>query len=55
MTDKDPTPYPSVIVTSSGAPEGSVYVHDQNSGMTVVAENSEAGYCQAITDLKKFQ
>lgn len=54
MTEKDPTPYPSVIVTSAGAPEGSVYVHDEATGMTVVADASPAGYHQAISDLNKF-
>lgn len=54
MTDKDPTPYPSIIVSDSGAPAGCVNVHDQATGMTVVAEATQAGYSQAIQDLNKF-
>lgn len=51
MADNDKPRYPSVFVTSSGAPEGCVNVHDQATGATVVAEATEAGYTQAIRDL----
>lgn len=51
MADDNKPQYPAVFVTDSGAPEGSVYVHDQGTGVTVVAPATEPGYCQAITDL----
>ena len=54
MADNETPQYPTIFVTSSGAPEGSVYVHDQATGMTVMAPADEAGYCQAIADLNKF-
>lgn len=54
MTEKDPTPYPSIIVTNAGAPDGCVYVHDEATSMTVVADASPQEYIQAISDLNKF-
>ena len=54
MTEKDPMPNPAIFVTDVGAPEGSVYVHDQATGMTVTAEASPTGYQTAIRDLNKF-
>lgn len=45
--------YPAVFVTDVGAPEGCVNVHDQATGATVTAPNTEAGYCQAIQELSK--
>lgn len=54
MADPGAPQYPTIFVTDNGAPEGSVYVHDQASGMTVTAPATEAGYTQAIADLNKF-
>ena len=54
MADNDKPLYPSIIASDSGAPEGSMYVHDQATGMTVVAEATQDGYCQAVRDLNKF-
>jgi hypothetical protein len=55
MADKNDAPlYPTIFVTDVGAPEGSVYVHDQATGMTVTADASPQGYNQAISDLNKF-
>lgn len=37
MADKGKPDNPVIIVDSTGAPAGSVYVHDQASGATVLA------------------
>ena len=54
MADNGAPQYPSIFVTDNGAPEGSVYVHDQATGMTVTAPATEEGYCQAVADLNNF-
>lgn len=53
MADNGAPQNPVVFVTDHGAPEGSVYVHDQASGTTVTAPATEAGYTQAIRDLNR--
>lgn len=37
MADNSTPSNPAIIVDSTGAPAGSVYVHDQASGATVLA------------------
>lgn len=54
MTEKDQTPYPSIIVSDAGAFPGTVNVHDQATGMTVNAPATPEGMNQAISDLNKF-
>ena len=51
MADNGAPTYPVIFVTDNGAPDGSVYVHDQSSGMTVTAPSTSDGYLQAIRDL----
>lgn len=52
MADHGAPTYPVIFVTDNGAPEGSVYVHDQATGVTVTAPNTCEGYTQAVKDLK---
>lgn len=54
MADNETPRYPTIFVSDAGAPEGSVYVHDQATGMTVTAPATSDGYCQAVRDLNKF-
>ena len=54
MADNGAPKYPAIVVTDVGAPEGSDYVHDQATGMTVTASADAAGYTQAIKDLNEF-
>lgn len=51
MADNGAPQYPTVFVTSAGAPEGCVNVHDEATGATITAPATEAGYTQAIKDL----
>lgn len=51
MADNGAPTYPVVFVTNAGAPAGSVYVHDEQSGMTVTAPATPEGYLQAVRDL----
>lgn len=55
MADNDTPTYPTIHVSDAGAPPGSVYVHDEQTGMTVTAPATEAGYCQAIKDLNNHR
>lgn len=52
MADNDKPSYPTIFVSDVGAPEGMCNVHDQSTGRTVTAPATEAGYTQAIKDLK---
>lgn len=54
MADNETPKNSAIYVSDSGAPEGCVNVHDTATGMTVVAPDTEAGYCQAIKDLNSF-
>lgn len=54
MADNQTPRHPVIFVTDVGAPEGSVYVHDQATGMTVTASSTPQGYEDAIRDLNKF-
>ena len=55
MADNGAPKYPAIVVTDVGAPEGSVYVHDQATGMTVTAPNTTDGYLQAVKDLNNHR
>ena len=55
VADNENPQNPIIWVTDAGAPEGSVYVHDRQTGMTVLATADESGYCQAIRDLNNFK
>lgn len=51
MADDQTPRNPVIFVTDVGAPEGSVYVHDQATGTTVQAPATTDGYLNAIRDL----
>lgn len=53
MADNETPRYPSIIVSDAGAPEGTVYVHDQATGATIMAPNTSQGYCDAVRDLNR--
>jgi hypothetical protein len=55
MADNGAPTYPVIFVTDNGAPAGSVYVHDQATGMTVTAPNTTDGYLQAVKDLNNHR
>lgn len=51
MADPGAPPHPSVIVSDWGAPPGTVYVHSEADGRTVLAPADEPGYLAAIREL----
>lgn len=53
MADTGAPRHPYVIVTSAGAPEGCVNIHDEATGQTVVAPANPEGYQQAIKEMGK--
>jgi len=52
MADNGAPTYPVIFVTNSGAPTGTVNVHDQATGQTVNAPATTEGYLQAIRDMR---
>jgi len=53
MADNGAPTYPMILVTDTGAPAGTVNVHDQATGQTVNAPATPEGYLQAIRDMRK--
>lgn len=53
MADNGAPRYPAIIVTSAGAPEGVVNIHNEATGQTVQAPATPEGYIQAIKDMSK--
>jgi hypothetical protein len=53
MADTGAPRYPVVLVTDTGAPPGTVNVHDEATGRTINAPATVDGYLQAVRDLRK--
>lgn len=53
MADYGAPEYPIILVTDTGAPSGTVNVHDQATGQTVNAPATPEGYLQAIRNMGK--
>lgn len=51
MADTGAPRYPVIVVTDTGAPEGTVNVHNEATGQTVNAPATPQGYLDAIRNM----